>query len=185
MRALLPSPPSGGRFEHINPAKQDIIPFLQAYCEDCVGDIETTFPHAFLNTEALAPEARTQLVDIWMRAAELFTQLQTQLSQTVWSDPSKHTFVGHSYNEKGRVWVQAHRCQAFPEGRIDGKPISLVIAPYVAFIGNDDGERYQSHRVVSKAVILCGDQATQNDEADQSSDDEEESKEEVGITETS
>ncbi len=71
----------------------------------------------------------------------------------------------HPFNA---LYVESHRSQAYPEGRNDGKLISLVITPMVAFFGNEDGERYDTSRTVCKGTILVI-----SEEAEESEEEEE------------
>ncbi len=85
-----------------------------------------------------------------MRTAEIDVQLQTQLSSVYWPNPMEIDMIGHLFDNR---CGEAHRSEAFPEGSNNGKPVSLVISPFVALRGNEDGERYDRQRVVSKAVV--------------------------------
>jgi hypothetical protein len=151
MRILLPKPPAGGRFDGIQPVDEQVSQFVANFCEMLVEHLESSQLKAFFKDER--PEnSREQLVDCWIRAAEIYIQLQTQLSAVYWPNPMELDMVGHLFDSR---YVQAHRSQAFPEGSNIGKPVTLVISPYVSLRGSEDGERYEvaRERVVSKAIV--------------------------------
>jgi hypothetical protein len=150
MRVLLPKPPAGGRFDGIQPARPEISHFVVSYCEMLVAQLETSQIKAFFRPDK-PDESQVQMVDCWVRACEIFLQLQTQLSTVYWPNPIDTEMTGHQFSPQ---YLEAHRSQAFPEGSNNGKPIALVISPFVALRGNEDGERYErGERVVCKAVV--------------------------------
>jgi hypothetical protein len=153
MRILLPKTLAGGKFEGLEPAREEISAHLCRKSEAFTSELENGPMRAFLR-EDRTEESRTQITDCWYRAAEIFTQLQTQLASVYWSNVNQQNLVGQLFNER---YVEAHRSQAFPPGSNEGKPIALVISPYVSFQGNEDGERYEKERVISKALVLVQD----------------------------
>jgi hypothetical protein len=155
MRILLPKPLISGRFEGLQACKDDIPIFVRALCEARVASVLQGPAKAFLKTPEEGqdqPHASDTLVECWVRVTELFTQLQTQLSRVSWSHPKENSLMGTLYEES---FVEAHRCQ-YTETKKD-KPVGLVISPYVQLFGNEDGERYERSRVVSKAIVLVHD----------------------------
>lgn len=167
MRIIVGTPQSGGRFDGIN-SSLDVSSFVKRYCDDMLDDLETFCEHAFLKTK-LSSESRASLLGCWTRAAELFVQLQTQVAALQWKAT---TILRNTVNQR---YVESHRSQAFPKGRNDGKPISLVLSPMVTFNGNEDGERYEDWRAVCKATVLVIDE-----EVEESEEEEEEEGEEIG-----
>jgi hypothetical protein len=67
------------------------------------------------------------------------------------SDIEQINILRSPFNE---VYMEAHRSQAFPQGSNVGKQVGLVLSPLVGLRGNEDGERYDKERVVSKAIVL-------------------------------
>ena len=151
MRILFPKPLAGGSFSGLQPAKGDIGIFLRCFCEARVAMLESGFARALLRPNR-APDSKNTLVSCWVRVAELFTQLQTQLSRVFWCNPEKNSLIGTLYDEE---FVEAHRCQ-YTEQKL-GKPIGLIVSPYLQLYGNEDGERYDRARVVRKSVVLVHD----------------------------
>jgi hypothetical protein len=149
MRVLLPKPPAGGRFDGLQPACKEITECLRSYCEGKVNEFENSQIRFFFK-EDRPEDSKAQLVDCWIRAAEIFIQLQTQLPIVFFLDPFRNDIIGHQFNP---TYVEAHRSQAFPEGSNRGKPISLIISPFVSLMGDEDGEMYHKERVVSKAIV--------------------------------
>ena len=151
MRTLFPTPLAGGRFAGLQPVSDEPLLFIRCFCEARVAMVEQSFIKAFLKTDR-APDANEPLVSCWIRVAEMFTQLQTQLSRVHWCDPKHNSLVGNVHDES---YMEAHRCQ-FSESKA-GKPIGLVVSPFLQLFGNEDGDRYHKHRTVSKAVVLVHD----------------------------
>src|ERR1700759_1415120 len=112
MRILLPKPPAGGKFDGIQPVSEQISLFIRSFCEMLVEQLENSQIKAFFKDKR--PENRqSQLVDCWVRAAQIYIQLQTQLSSVYWPNPIEVDMVGHLFDPR---YVEAHRSQAFPEG---------------------------------------------------------------------
>ena len=150
MRILFPKTLPGGKFEGLKPVKEEISAYLHRECEAMIDYLECGPVKVFLRRDR-TEESRAQMIDCCYRAAEIFTQLQTQLTSVFWSEQK---LVGGLFDQR---YVEAHRSQAFLAGSNAGKRISLVISPYVSLFGNDDGESYDKERVVSKALVLVRD----------------------------
>lgn len=156
MRIIVGTPQSGGRFDGIN-SSLDVSSFVKHHCDDMLDELETFCEHAFLKTK-LSAESRASLLGCWTRAAELFVQLQTQVAALQWKSTA---ILRNTVNQR---YVESHRSQAFPKGRNDGRPISLVLSPMITFNGNEDGERYEDWRAVCKATILVIDEEVEGSE---------------------
>lgn len=167
MRIIVGTPQSGGRFNGLS-SKLDVSGWIKRYCDDALDECGQCPEAAFLKSE-LSAESRESLLSCWTRAAELFIQLQTQVAILQWRAPD---LLRSTVNP---LKVESHRSQAFPKGRNDGKPISLVISPMVTFHGNEDGERYDDWRAVCKATVLVIDEEVESEE--------EEDEESVGESE--
>jgi hypothetical protein len=148
MRILLPQPPAGGRFECIQPVKEEIGVHIRRDCENLIKIFELS-PARVLFTSDRPNNSTSMLADSWERAARLFTQLQTQLACVQWLGPKELSLVGQLFDS---TYVEAHRSQSFQAN--EGKSISLVISPCVVLFGNEDGKGYEERRVVAKAVVL-------------------------------
>ena len=105
-------------------------------------------------------DSRESLLSCWTRAAELFVQLETQVAHLQWTSTK---IIRSTVNPR---FAESHRSQAFPQGRNEGKSISLVISPMVTFFGNEDGERYGEWRAVCKGTILVIDEEIESSESE-------------------
>ena len=155
MRVLFPMTLPGGKFEGLEPVMPEISACLRRKCEVFVKNLENSPMKAFFR-EDRTEESRAQMIDCWYRAAEIFTQLQTQLARVHWLDIRQHNLDAVLFDQR---YVEAHRSQAFTAGSKEGKRIALFISPYVSLYGNEDGKRYDQERVISKALVLVLDDA--------------------------
>jgi hypothetical protein len=152
MRIVFRKLATGDKFEGIRPGNEnlDFANFVQRHSGNLVRD--------FLNGPAapfLLPDRPDDfdkpLVECWIRAIELFTQLQTQVAHLQYFDLGISTIEGATFNGQH---VDPHRCQSYPSGRNEGKKVSLLIRPLLVFYGNEDGEKYEDSRIASKAIGL-------------------------------
>jgi hypothetical protein len=159
MRIVVGTPQSGGRFDGVS-SKLDISAFVKRHYDDMLDDF-SQFPEAALLKASLSAASRDALLNCWTKAAELFIQLQTQVVVVQWKATG---ILRSTVNPR---FVESHRSQAFPKGRNDGKPISLVISPMVTFFGNEDGENYQDWRAVCKATVLVIEEEIEEEEEEE------------------
>jgi len=162
-RILLPNAP-GAEFTGIdlaNPSLKTLngynAEFMKAYlhraCEELVVDLQSAFLKPFLRQEC-TDESLNVLMEIYKRAAEFFMQLRTHRTKVYWCDPERMRLAGSPFLERGSdIKVRAHRSQHFVNNK-HGKPILLVIWPYVALAGNEFGENYGKGRVVCDGMVL-------------------------------
>ena len=150
MRTLISKPLLGGKFDGLVPVKKEISAYIRWHCERFILELESGPIKAFLKKDRLE-ESRAQMINCWLRAAEIFTQLQTQLANVNWSDARQQGLVGLKYNES---YFEVHRSQAFLSRSNKGKPIRTIISPFVSLSGNEDGEEYDKRRIISKATVL-------------------------------
>jgi hypothetical protein len=80
---------------------------------------------------------------------ELFTQLQTQRAELKWFEPIQGRTLGEKFKTP---YERVHRSQEYSEN--EGRPVALVVSPFVIFYGNEDGETYNTYRPVTPAVVL-------------------------------
>jgi hypothetical protein len=151
MRILLPNAPTGRKYEGLCHVNENISNFLAGLCNKSVTSCEQGPLRALFKPDR-PEDSHSRLVDCYQRVAELFTQLQTQLSHMGWSHRQGDIQLG----VEGSVgpYAQVHRSQTFPVRNNKGKLVGLVISPWVVFGGNEDGMRYDEYHTVSKAVIL-------------------------------
>lgn len=156
MRIIVETPQSATRFDGLV-SRLGIADYISHYCSSVIGEFMQRPEAAFLKSR-MTDESRKALLICWIRAAELFVQLQTQVAKAEWSTSQILR------SAVSPLFVKSHRCQAFPKGRNDGKPISLVISPMISFFGNEDGEKYDDWRPVCRATILVIDEMVEETE---------------------
>jgi hypothetical protein len=147
MRILLPTPVSGSRFEGLRPADDRVKIFLRSHCSQKVDEFLLS-PARILFGNDFIEESRENLIDCWERTIHLFTQLQTQLRMVRWTAPDQERFAGRTFDEAA---MEGHCTQAFVKK--DGRPVDIAVSPALVLFGNEDGQEYNTKRVIVKAVV--------------------------------
>ncbi|KAJ4185165.1 hypothetical protein NW755_008608 [Fusarium falciforme] len=99
-------------------------------------------------------ECIKSLKDLYYCAGELSTTMQRCLPEVSVVDPKKLIHQPFSVYERS---TEAHRAYGLiddDDEKLDGKGISLVMNPTIRLWGNDDGEGYETDRVLVKSCVM-------------------------------
>ena len=151
LRTLIRSPETGNKFNELKFAsgfEETCTSFLAQACPNLVNRA-ICGPTTRLIEHSLPTSARSELVEIWTRAAHLFIQLHTQMTELKFADTKR--FIQEEFTEE---WMTRHRCH--PLITESHTQVHLVLTPFITLWGNEDGEDYGRCRIVSKGTVLVG-----------------------------
>ena len=151
LRTFIQSPETGNKFAELtftSGIEQTCTSFLTQVCTDLVDEAISWETAKFIQ-DPLPDSARSELIELWKRAAHLFIQLHTQMSALLWVDTGR--FLGNEFT--GHLMTK-HNCH--PKDVEAHRQIHLMLSPIIAVWGNDDGKNYDDYRVVSKGIVLVG-----------------------------
>jgi hypothetical protein len=150
LRSFIQSPDTGNKFSKVTfttGIEQTCTSFLTQVCTDLVDRAISGGTARFIQ-DPLPDSARAELIELWIRAAHLFTQLHTQMSTLFWGT---HQFLGQGFNAK---MMNKHSCH--PRDAETHCEIHLMLFPCIAICENYDRQKYHNRRIISKGTVLVG-----------------------------